>query len=64
MTNSRESKLLWTIRDVAHAVSLSPSTIRRRLVEGTFPSPRKGRRGSPLLWDPEDVRRWARKREN
>lgn len=63
MTDNHSTKLLWNIRDVCHAVSLSKSTILRRLVEGSFPKPKKGRKGSPYLWDPEDVRRWAKKRE-
>lgn len=57
-------RLLLTLDDVSAVTTLSPSTIWRRVADGTFPAPRKRRgRGSRALWHPDDLERWARKKE-
>lgn len=56
-------KLLWDISEVSAATGLSPSTIRLRVCERTFPRPRKGGQGSKLRWMPKDIEDWVRKRE-
>ncbi len=51
------NKILFDIDEVRIAVNLSQTTIRKNVLDGTFPAPY--RFGTRVLWRVNDLNHWA-----
>ena len=51
------NKILLDINEVRVAINLSQTTIRKNVLEGTFPPPYKF--GTRVLWRVSDIKYWA-----
>lgn len=62
MTSEQSRLRILRLRQVCDACGLSPSTIRRRVAAGDFPSPiRLG--GNAVGWIEEEVQEWIASRQ-